>query len=253
MSEIEIHHGLSWLMIGLGVATFISLLVVTAPYGRHYKNQGWGPQVPNRTGWILMEIPSVLVFACIFFQGESATEFAPLALLCLWQCHYVHRTFIFPFRMKTAGKFMPILVMSLGAIFNCFNSYINARWISELGVYEIDWLTQPCFLVGLCVFLLGFGLNVHSDSVLFNLRGPGETGYKVPQGGAYRWVSSPNYLGELLEWLGWAIASWSFCGLAFFIYTAANLVPRAMSNHRWCQETFPDYPSERRRIIPGIF
>lgn len=253
MNEATLHGYLSWGLIGLGVVTCLALLFITAPYGRHYQNTGWGPTVSNRTGWIIMELPSVLIFGWIYAQGGQAFELVPLGLLCMWQVHYVHRTFIFPFRMKTTGKRMPALIMLLGALFNCFNSYLNARWISELGRYDTSWLQEPCLWIGCAVFLFGFVLNVRSDSILFNLRKPGDTGYHIPHGGAYRFVSSPNYLGELLEWLGWAIATWSTCGLAFLIYTAANLVPRAISNHRWYHDKFEDYPKERRRIIPGLF
>jgi protein-S-isoprenylcysteine O-methyltransferase Ste14 len=90
-------------------------------------------------------------------------------------------------------------------------------------------------------------------TVLRNLRGPGETGYKIPRGGAYNWVSCPNYLGEIVEWLGWALATWSFGGLAFAAYTAANLVPRALANHRWYQKRFPDYPVQRKAILPFVW
>ena len=96
-------------------------------------------------------------------------------------------------------------------------------------------------------------LNIHSDNVLLRLRRHGKTKYAVPEGGAYRFVSCPNYLGEILEWTGWAVATWSLGGLAFCVLTAANLIPRARSNHRWYQERFPDYPSTRRALIPGVF
>jgi protein-S-isoprenylcysteine O-methyltransferase Ste14 len=95
-------------------------------------------------------------------------------------------------------------------------------------------------------------LNKQADRTLRKLRGPGETGYKIPRGGAYTWVSCPNYLGEIVEWLGWALATWSPAGLAFAAYTAANLVPRALANHRWYRERFPDYPAERRAVIPYL-
>jgi hypothetical protein len=39
----------------------------------------------------------------------------------------------------------------------------------------------------------------------------------------------------------------------FFLFTAANLVPRAAQNHRWYRETFPDYPRERRALIPWMW
>ena len=86
-----------------------------------------------------------------------------------------------------------------------------------------------------------------------NLRKPGETGYKIPQGGFYRWVSAPNYFGELLEWLGWAIATWSLAGFSFLVYTAANLGPRAITNHKWYLEKFDDYPEERKALVPFLF
>lgn len=89
--------------------------------------------------------------------------------------------------------------------------------------------------------------------ILRRLRRPGDTSYHIPFGGAYRWVSCPNYFGELVEWLGWAILTWSPAGLVFFFWSAANLVPRARTHHRWYREHFADYPRERRALIPFLF
>ena len=65
-------------------------------------------------------------------------------------------------------------------------------------------------------------------------------------------MSCPNYFGELLEWVGWTIATWSFAGFAFALYTAANLLHRALDNHRWYQNSFDDYPKDRRAVIPFL-
>jgi protein-S-isoprenylcysteine O-methyltransferase Ste14 len=252
MNELEIHeHLVNGVFLSAGIA-FLLLLFISAPYGRHLR-AGWGPTIPNRLGWIIMESPAVILFLVVFLRGEHQTETVPLVLCVLWQLHYVHRTFIFPFRIRSQGKRMPLLIMSLALIFNCVNAYINARWLSHFGDYSEAASTDPVFLVGCTLFLLGFMINLHSDTVLINLRKPGETGYKIPQGGAYRWLTSPNYFGELLAWTGWAIAAQSTSAVAFTVFTAANLVPRAISNHRWYTETFPDYPEERRRIIPFLF
>ena len=102
------------------------------------------------------------------------------------------------------------------------------------------------------IFLVGYGINLAADRTLRGLRRAGETGYQIPQGGLYRWVSCPNYLGEIIEWCGWALATWSLPGLAFATYTAANLGPRAIANHRWYRQAFPDYPRNRRALIPGL-
>lgn len=101
----------------------------------------------------------------------------------------------------------------------------------------------------LIVAVQGFAVNHHSDAILRRLRKPGETGYKIPYGGFYRWVSSPNYFGELVEWFGFALAAWTVPAIVFALFTASNLVPRAFANHRWYIEHFSNYPKDRRRLI----
>lgn len=253
MTELEIHGTLVWAVLAVSIPTFLYLFYRTAPFGRHYPAAGWGPSFSNRTGWIVMELPTVAVFLYVYFRGESAWEIVPLVFLIMWQAHYVHRTLIYPFRMRTKGKRIPIGVAASGFFFNVINAYINARIVSEFATYDISWLSDPRFLIGLAIFLFGMALNLHSDTVLLHLRKPGESGYAIPRGGGFRFVTSPNYLGEILEWAGWAVATWSLAGLAFFVFTAANLVPRAYSHHRWYQDTFEDYPADRKAVIPGIF
>jgi len=251
MSELELH---GWLVRGLFAAaalTVIALLFVTAPYGRH-RRAGWGPELPNRLAWIVMETPAVLWFLAVYFVGAHALEPAPLCMLALWQLHYVHRTYVYPFRLRTTGKTMPLVVMAMAFAYQTANAYVNARWISELGSYPASWLGDPRFVAGSGLFLCGFALNVAADSALIRLREGATEGYRIPRGPLFRLVTCPNYLGEVLEWTGWALLTWSGAGLAFAVYTAANLAPRAVANHRWYRETFPDYPAERRALIPFV-
>lgn len=253
MTELQIHGILVWAILAIAAPTFVYLLRNTAPFGRHYPVTGWGPSFSNRMGWIVMELPTVVVFLYVFFCGKSAWEVVPLVFLVMWQVHYLHRTLIYPFRTRTKGKRMPIAVAASGFFFNVINAYINARVVSEFAMYSISWLGDPRFLAGLGIFLFGMALNLHSDTVLLRLRKPGGNGYSIPQGGGFRLVTCPNYLGEILEWVGWALATWSLAGLAFFVFTAANLVPRAYSHHRWYRVTFEDYPTDRKAVIPGVF
>ena len=115
------------------------------------------------------------------------------------------------------------------------------------------YLLTTHFIAGAVVFLAGFALHVHSDAIIRNLRAPGETAYRIPRGGMFRWVGSPNYLGEIVMWSGWAVMTWSLAGLAFALFTFCNLAPRALSNHRWYRENFSDYPYRRKALLPGIF
>ena len=245
------YRSLVLLELTLAVPTFLALCFVPAPYGRHAR-RGFGPTLPARVGWILMESPAPLFFAAVYLSGSRAAEPAPLALLGLWQLHYLYRAFLFPFRIREGGRRIPILVVLLAVAFNLLNAWVNARWISELGAYPAGWLAGPRFLAGAALFLGGFALNVAADRALRRLRAPGESVYRIPRGGAFEWVSCPNYLGEILEWTGWAIASWSLAGAAFAVYTAANLAPRAFAHHAWYRRQFRDYPARRKALIPFV-
>src|SRR5260221_167757 len=92
------------------------------------------------------------------------------------------------------------------------------------------------------------GWVLMESPALIALRKPGETGYRVPYGALHDLVANPNYLGEVIEWTGWAIATWSLAGASFALYTAANLVPRALANRDWLRERLPEYPRRRRAI-----
>ncbi|HVP67115.1 MAG TPA: methyltransferase [Anaeromyxobacteraceae bacterium] len=242
---------LVFLEFALAVPTFLSLWFVPAPYGR-YTRRGFGPTIPARLGWIAMESPAPLFFAAVYFAGPNSAAAAPLALLGLWQVHYLYRAFLYPLQIREGSRRMPVLVALLAVCFNLLNAWINARWVSALGSYPASWLSDPRFVAGAALFLGGFALNVTSDRALRRLRAPGETGYRIPRGGAFEWVSCPNYLGEILEWTGWAFATWSLAGAAFAVYTAANLAPRAFAHHAWYRRQFSDYPAERRALIPFV-
>jgi protein-S-isoprenylcysteine O-methyltransferase Ste14 len=249
LDHLPAYRNLVLLELALAAPTFLALLFVPAPYGRHAR-RGLGPTVPARLGWILMESPAALFFAAVYLAGSRRAEPVPLALLALWQLHYLHRAFVYPFQAREEGRHLPLLVVLLAVAFNLLNGWINARWISEVGAYPAGWFLDPRFLAGGALFLGGLALNVTSDRALRRLRAPGETGYRIPAGGAFEWVSCPNYLGEILEWAGWAIAAWSPAGAAFAVYTAANLVPRAWAHHAWYRRQFPDYPPRRRALFP---
>jgi 3-oxo-5-alpha-steroid 4-dehydrogenase 1 len=130
---------------------------------------------------------------------------------------------------------------------------LQGQWLFVLGPERpLAWLWHPAFLVGAGLYLAGVLVNRRADATLRALRAPGESGYRVPRGGLFDYVSCPNYLGEIIQWIGWAVATWSFAGLAFALWTTANLLPRALAHHRWYRSHFPDYPQQRRALLPFV-
>jgi 3-oxo-5-alpha-steroid 4-dehydrogenase 1 len=253
MINPALYNALLRLSFVLAGAIFTALLFVNAPYGRHVRRE-WGPVVPNHAGWVIMEAPAALVFAFFFVTGSAPKNLTAFVFLGLWEAHYIHRAFIYPFQIADGKRKMPVVVILMGFIFNCGNAYLNGAYLFSLsGGYPVKWLADPRFICGAALFVLGFTLNRRADRRLRQLRLPGEMGYKVPHGGLFERVSCPNYLGEIIEWSGWALATWSMAGLSFAVWTFANLAPRARAHHQWYRQNFAEYPAERKALIPGVW
>ncbi len=249
----EVFDYFIWAWIGLALLLFpIQLFWVTAPYGRHLSDKyGW--QMDNKLGWVLMEMVSLLFFAFFFLTGDNEKTSPMLVFFILWSLHYVNRSFIYPFRTKTSGKKIPVMIVFSAIFFNIINGWTNGYFLGSLSeLYSSDWFYSTQFIFGVILFLFGAVINLHSDNYLLNLRKPGESGYKIPKGGLFKFISCPNHFGEILEWAGFAIMCWNLAALAFAIWTAANLIPRAVSHHKWYRDKFVNYPTDRKAIIPFL-
>jgi 3-oxo-5-alpha-steroid 4-dehydrogenase 1 len=237
----------------LAILLFPVQFLVTAPYGRHARSD-WGPSISNQLGWCLMELVSLVVFVSLFLFGPTAKSAPMWVFFALWTAHYVNRSLIFPWRTHTRGKSIPLAIVGSAMLFNIVNAGLNGTYLGWSGhVYSPEWLTDPRFIVGLAVFLAGAGINLWADNTLIGLRADGGQGYTVPRGGVFEWVSCPNHMGEIIQWSGFALMCWNLPALSFAVWTAANLIPRAVSHHKWYRSTFPDYPSRRRAVIPGVW
>ena len=251
MNELLFYQIVLIVWAAIAVVILPLLFLITAPYGRHSRS-GWGPMIDARAGWVVMEAAAPLLFALFFVLG-GRTDAVSWVFLFMWQSHYAYRAFVYPFRRRSGGT-MPLSIALSGLLFNVINGYMQGRFLFSLGpAPSADWLSDPRFIVGCILFFAGLCIHVNADEVLRRLRKPGESGYKIPRGGLYGWVSSPNYFGEIVQWTGWALATWSAAGLVFAFWTVANLLPRARSHHRWYREQFADYPRERKALIPFVF
>lgn len=238
-----------WVTIGL--ITFVYLFFENAPYGRHIKD-GWGIKIPARLGWIVMESPCVILMVVLALIIKEQLEMIHKIFLCIWLTHYIHRTFIYPFVIEMTNPKMPISIALSAFFFNIINVSIQAFGIFYFTKYSDDWLTSPAFIIGLSVFLFGMFINIKSDYIINSMKRDKGPGYHIPDQFLYKYLSAPNYFGEIIEWLGWAILTFSVSGFVFLIWVIANLFPRAIAHHKWYKDKFENYPKERKAIIPGI-
>ena len=248
------HTSFTLIWIFVAVLTFFYLLFFqTAHYGRHTSTT-WGPTISNRFAWFLMELPALALFLYFFISNTLYLNNVVLIFVLLWCLHYVNRTIIFPLRIKTTGKKMPMVIVLSAIFFNTINTYLIAVYLAQHPErYHLEWMSSWQFIVGTILFIVGYAINQYSDYLFINLRNPGETNYKIPHGFLFRWISCPNLFGELVEWLGFAIMTWCLPSWSFFVWTFANLVPRAIAHHKWYLKKFENYPKDRKAIFPFLW
>jgi 3-oxo-5-alpha-steroid 4-dehydrogenase 1 len=238
------------LLFSFAAIVLVLLFFVSAPYGK-FVRKGWGKSIRTKWAWMLMEFPSPLLMT-YFFLTSDLKSLPQYLFLILWLLHYIHRAFIYPFTQSGREKPYPFSIVSMAFIFNCLNGYVNGYGIFHVTIYSSSWFMTWRFWVGVLLFIAGFIINKTSDEKLRELRivNPGE--YLIPKRWLFKYISCPHYFGEIIEWAGWAVLTWSLPGLVFSVFTFANLFPRAILSHRWYKSTFPGYPKERKAVIPFI-
>jgi 3-oxo-5-alpha-steroid 4-dehydrogenase 1 len=252
---IQTLYLISFIWLAIAVIVHITMFFITAPFGRH-TSEKWGVSINNKIAWTLMEAPSLLIMLYFLFFGKNSFNSFVWILFVLWIIHYFNRTFIYPLRIKSTPKKMPLAIVASGMFFNLVNACLNGYYLSALASpkdYNADWLMSFSFIGGAVLFLTGIIINWKADTILINLRKPGETGYKIPQGFLFKYISSPNLFGEILEWSGFALMAFNLPAFTFMVWTFANLVPRAKNHHDWYLRNFPEYPKERKIVFPFLY
>lgn len=242
-------------MVAMASVVFVALYFVKAGYGK-FRTPGWGFSINNKLAWVLMEAPVFLTMAVLWLESSDKWQLPQLVLFLLFELHYFQRSFVFPLLLKGKGM-MPVSIMLMGVTFNVVNGMMQAGglFVFPPAGYAsgASYLLQPRTLAGIAVFFVGMAVNLHSDHVIRSLRKPGDTRHYLPEKGMYRYVTSANYFGELVEWTGFAIASSTWASWVFVVWTAANLVPRAAAIYNRYAEEFGEAVRRRKRIIPFVY
>ncbi len=242
-------------MFCTGLVCFIALFFIPAGYGKMIDKK-WGFSFNNKAAWFIMEAPALIAMTAVLCL-RAGSGIVKIIIASFYMLHYAQRTLIFPFLLKGKSK-MPLSIVLMGFVFNTINAALIGLWIFYLSpddLYTVLWLRDPRFIAGAAVFFAGMIINIDSDKYIRSLRKQGSSAHFFPKNRMYRYVSSANYFGEILEWCGFALLSWSLAGVLFAFWTAANLVPRAYAINKKYKETFPEEFAalKPKCIFPFIF
>ncbi|XP_067381423.1 3-oxo-5-alpha-steroid 4-dehydrogenase 2b [Channa argus] len=237
-------------MILTGLWHFVYHKKTQSSYGRYIQISPPTRTVPAKLAWFLQEMPALLIPLFLMLTSDKPFCTGTYLLLGTFCMHYCHRAFIYS--LLTRGSPVPLGVIVAGGSFCLFNGFLQGHYLLHCAQFDDKWSADFRYKTGLLLFYVGMTVNIHSDYILCNLRKAGEVNYKIPTGGLFDYVSGANYLGEIVEWLGYAMATWSFPALSFAVFSTCFIGPRAFYHHRFYQEKFKDYPKMRKALIPFI-
>jgi hypothetical protein len=250
--------------------TFFILFFIPAYYGR-YSNRKRFLMFSDQFAWIFQESPCVYISLYYLWDFIRSPSFAwnafnifRIFLVLLFTVHYVHRSLIYPLKMKMgkAKRTFPIEISLMAFTFCVVNSVLQCRSILYFSDYEekseqqfSKFLTRNCIrlLYGIGLFALGMWLNISHDYHLIQLRNKKEDqGYVIPEYFLFKYISCPNYFGEILEWIGFALMANTLSAWIFIFSSFSNLYPRALTHHKWYKNKFENYPKDRKAIVPLV-
>ncbi|KAI0919016.1 hypothetical protein AcW1_003496 [Taiwanofungus camphoratus] len=213
-------------------------------------------------------------------------------LSALFLLHYLNRAIISPLRTPSRSKSHIAVPLSAVLFNSVNGSLLGTYLSSPAAqTFLSGAFTRPLFWAGVSLWFAGLVGNIAHDEILLNIRrsakakgkakdrGDGgndednngknksrQEHYAIPHGYLYNYISYPNYFCEWCEWLGFALAAAPFPSFASFAQLLATLsppylfflsevflmLPRAYKGHEWYHSRFPDYPPERKAVVPFL-
>ena len=220
------------------------------PYGKNYtKGKSFlRVDIPDRLAYMISHGTGPVVYALmkVFFPNGDFVS----AQTILFLAHYSHRVLVYPWFRKSYSKPWPLESFLYYTATNCVAGATAAR------VQIFEGKNIPIWGQAIiCVLFVAFavGAAIH-DYMLCNLRNAGDNGYRIPKGLLFEWISGPNYLLELLQWVSYCFFMPFSAGTAVFgLWLLVNISGRAEANHLWYTNHFKTkYPQERTAYLPFI-
>ncbi|CAB3400353.1 unnamed protein product [Caenorhabditis bovis] len=239
----------SWWMVFLGGILGIVSIMMPLPYGRYAPNVWWS--ISPNVAWVLQGLPSVLV--PLYYCFESDTDLG-LIFNVIFVYHYLKRIFSYAAQLNS-GHYVPIPVFLISTYFSYYNSMLQASYnaMFQPNMEMLPFSRWFTLVGGVCLVVVGHLITMNAECYLLDLRKRDNTAYYIPRSALFETISCPNYLGEIIEWTGYAIATQSVPAAAFAIFTIFLLVPRAYTHHDFYVTKFRSYPKDRKALIPYIF
>lgn len=220
-----------------------------------------GPQLAWRTvfvveylGPILFHVLIVAARPYIYAGGDGDMSFAQWLSFGMIVAHFVKRELETLFVHKFSANTMPAFNIFKNSIFYwglsgllCAYTIYNPRSLAaRANLPVVDAIATALYLFG----ETGNGL-VHL--YLSSLRSTGGTERKIPSGYGFSLVTCPNYMYEVLTWVGVILASRDWAVVVFIGVGIAQMYTWARGKESAYRKEFGDkYKKKRFVMLPGL-
>jgi very-long-chain enoyl-CoA reductase len=201
--------------------------------------------IPSRLSMFVIYTTPIVA---LFFSAQS---YLPDATLIQWIVvgavfiHFLKRLLESMFLHKYSGLAGTLTTLLIASFYS-------------LAAYLIGWLNQnpvPAmdvwFALGLLIFLAGLAGNFYHHKLLADLR-QGTFDYFIPKKGWFEYTACPHYLFEIFIWLGIALLSRHLLSWLVLLFVISYLSARAIRTLDWYRKRFPDFPKDRKAILPFV-
>ncbi|XP_054158091.1 probable very-long-chain enoyl-CoA reductase art-1 [Oppia nitens] len=243
----------------------VQLKTLDLQNGRNLYIKDLGPQIGWSTVFICEYAGPLFAYLLSYTRpawlyghnaGQPISYVVHLAAIC-WSIHYVKRILETLFVHRFSHSTMPLM-----------NLFKNCSYYWGFAFYIGYYVNHPLYtepylgklqvyssLIGFLLFEFG-NLSIHL--ALRDLRPAGSTERRIPMPTAnpftilFQYVSCPNYA---YEWYSWAAFSVMTQCLPAAMFTAAGFIQMAiwaLAKHRNYKKEFPNYPRNRKAIVPFI-
>ncbi|KAF5279008.1 hypothetical protein FQA39_LY05686 [Lamprigera yunnana] len=223
-----------------------------------------GPQISWRFVFLCEYLGPLLVYLSFvtrpkYIYGQlnelyPYTGTAKIAAIC-WSVHYAKRLLETIFVHRFSHATMPILNLFKNCTYYwAFSAYV--AYYTNHNLFTPPHVAQVIF--GLLLFSFSELGNLSIHLLFRNLRPAGISVRQIPKPDGllfnylFQYVSCPNYTYEIVAWLGFSIMTSCVPALLFTLIGGYQMTVWALSKHRNYKKEFPEYPKNRKAIIPFI-
>ncbi|KAF2173261.1 hypothetical protein M409DRAFT_49731 [Zasmidium cellare ATCC 36951] len=222
-----------------------------------------GLQIAWQTVFIIEYLGPLLIHPLLYFLQPYIYKNAPAepshlqTLSCITiTLHFLKRELETLFVHRFSNATMPAFnIVKNSAHYWAISGLLIAYFVYSPTSWAAAEDTNPALTyTGLALYIFGEIANLNTHLVLRGLRSPGGTERGVPQGFGFDWVTCPNYLFEIVAWIGITIITRSWTTVVFLVIAGGQMALWAKKKeYRYRKELGAKYSKKRFGTIPGVY